>query len=102
VVLEFENLGVGTLQLHQILLEGFHFLRSTPSKSKNEECEGDVLLSSVVAQRNFLKILAIESEQCEIGSDVAYFQLYGRSRLFLAVFFASGFALRLKADERGR
>jgi hypothetical protein len=60
----------------------------TSSKRENEECEGDVFLSSIVAERNLLEILTIESEQCEIRSNVAYFQLDRKSRLFLAVFFS--------------
>jgi hypothetical protein len=49
-----QNLGVGALQLGEILLESFHFTGSTTGEGEDEERQGDVLLPSVILQRYLL------------------------------------------------
>ncbi len=55
-----QNLGVDALQLGEILLESFHFAGSTTGEGEDKECQGDILLPSVILQRNVLQFLAIE------------------------------------------
>jgi len=55
-----QDLGVGSFQLLQILLEVFHLLRSTTGEGKDVEGKNDVLLAMVLAEADVLQFLAVE------------------------------------------
>src|SRR5579859_2164379 len=76
-----QDLGVGSFQRLQILLEVFHLLRSTTGEGENIKSQDDVLLAPVVAQLDVFQIVAVEVFQREIRSHVADFR-HARSLLF--------------------
>jgi hypothetical protein len=45
-----QNLGVGSIQLGEILLESFHFTGSTAGEGEDKECQGDILVPPVILQ----------------------------------------------------
>jgi len=49
-----QDLGVGSFQFLQILLEVLHLGRSTTGEGKNIKCQRDILLASEVVQGNGL------------------------------------------------
>lgn len=52
----------GTFQLGQVLLEGFHLLRSTVGKGEDIKCKRNIFLSAVIVKRDFLHLLAIKCQ----------------------------------------
>src|SRR5450631_347032 len=67
-----QDLGVGSFQRFQILLEVFHLLRSTTGKSEDEERQNNVLLSAIVAQLHIFPVVAIKIFQREVWSHFAH------------------------------
>ena len=55
-----QNLGVGSFQLFQILLEVFHLLRSTTGKSEDVERKHDLLLAAILAESHIFEFVTIE------------------------------------------
>jgi hypothetical protein len=75
-----QDLGVGSFQRFEVLLEVFHLLGSTTRESENIEANHHVLLAVEVVQRHLFEVVAVEVLQREVWSDVADFQS-GRSGL---------------------
>src|SRR5215469_14061299 len=70
-----QDLGVGSFQLLQVLLEVFHLLRSTPSEGKHIKGQHHVLLPVVVAEMNVFQVVTIPVLQFEIRRRIAYAKL---------------------------
>src|ERR1019366_2013839 len=69
-----QDLGVGSFQPLQVLLEVFHLLRSTTGKSEDIERQNDVLLAAVVAQLHVFEVVAVKVFQREVRRRVADFR----------------------------
>src|SRR5437016_12135376 len=67
-----QDLGVGSFQRLQILLEVFHLLRSTPGESEDIKRQNNILLPPVLAQGNVLPIFPVEILQREVRGDVPH------------------------------
>jgi len=78
-----QDLGVGSFQLLQILLEVLHLLRSTAGEGENVKREHDIFLALVIAELYIFQITAVEILQCEIGSGIAHLGHAGTLRLGL-------------------
>src|SRR6516164_1390133 len=61
-----QDLGVGSFQRFQILLEIFHLLRSTTREGKNIKRKHNVLLAAVVAEFHVFQVTAVEIMQREV------------------------------------
>ena len=78
-----QDLGVGSFQLLQVLLEVLHLLGSTTGEGKNVESQDYVLLAFIVIERDILEIAAGKVLQFEIGGYIAHLQFGRRRSLFL-------------------
>jgi len=55
-----QDLGVGSFQSFQILLESFHLRSSTTGEGKNEEGHHHILFPAVLAQGNIFQVIPVK------------------------------------------
>src|SRR5205823_3978191 len=74
-----QDLGVGSFQLLQILLEVFHLLRSTTGKGKNIKGQHNLLLAAILTERDLFEVMAVEIGHLKVWGEVSDFRHWSSS-----------------------